>query len=230
MNPGMKMMLMDNIRKGEHYPRSEYGGERGRRMIGFENDDRRHDEMGRYATGNGYPEHDEHRYGMGGYPVENRRRRDRRGRYMLNDPNMMDDDYEDDHPHMGGSKYGIRDVYAEVYAPNAMNRPMGGAMWMGRKMFHPVDEHTARMWVQKMSGGEHFNMEQAEQLRKAHCPECEKAEFYVAMNMMYSDYCDPAKKMGVDRGDFYALMAKAFLMDDDAGPHKLQKYMETIPK
>jgi hypothetical protein len=67
-------------------------------------------------------------------------------------------------------------------------------------------------------------------MRTAHCPGCEKWEFYTAINMMYSDYCEAAKKLGVDRADFYALMAKSFLEDKDAGPHKLQKYMMTIPE
>lgn len=39
--------------------------------------------------------------------------------------------------------------------------------------------------------------------------------FSVAMNMMYADYCNVAKKMGVDRPEFYAEMAKAFLDDKD---------------
>ena len=76
--------------------------------------------------------------------------------------------------------------------------------------------------------GEHFKAEHAEQTRNAHCPDCDKMEFWTAMNMMYSDYCDVAKKMNVDRPDFYAHMAKAFLMDKDAGEGKLAKYMKYI--
>ena len=35
------------------------------------------------------------------------------------------------------------------------------------------------------------------------------------MNMMYSDYCKVAKKYGVDRPEYYADLAKAFLRDKD---------------
>ena len=55
-------------------------------------------------------------------------------------------------------------------------------------------------------------------------------EFFWAMNAMYADYHKVGKKFGVDKPEYYACMAKAFLMDKDAGQHKLRKYMEMIPK
>lgn len=41
--------------------------------------------------------------------------------------------------------------------------------------------------------------------------------WYAAMNMLYSDYCAVAREYGVDRPDYYAKMARAFLMDRDGG-------------
>ena len=41
--------------------------------------------------------------------------------------------------------------------------------------------------------------------------------WWAAMNMMYSDYYGVAAKYGLDRPEFYADLAKAFLMDKDAG-------------
>lgn len=98
-----------------------------------------------------------------------------------------------------------------------------------------VDEECAHKWVNAMQNADgtaapHFHPEQAETLRKAHCPDCKKWEWYVALNMMYADYCEVAKKVNANRDDFYVHMAKAFLMDEDAGPGKLMKYMEAIPK
>ena len=52
----------------------------------------------------------------------------------------------------------------------------------------------------------------------------------VALNMMYADYSEVAKKFGADKPEFYTCMAKAFLEDPDAGEGKLAKYMEHIPK
>lgn len=50
------------------------------------------------------------------------------------------------------------------------------------------------------------------------------------LNMMYSDYAPVGKKLGVNRDEFYAGLARAFLMDKDAGKHKLAKYMDSIPE
>jgi len=102
--------------------------------------------------------------------------------------------------------------------------------------FDPVYEPTAMRWVHGMEqpeGGRPmpaYKPEEAEALRKAHCPDCEKWEFFVAINMMYSDMLEVAKKFNVDKPEYYACMAKAFLKDKDAGKHKLRKYMEMIPK
>lgn len=208
---------------------------------------RRRDSRGRFMEsegweGNrGYPrsEYDERRYGMnpnmGGYEPESRRR-DSGGRYALDDDEteMRRQTWHQPTGNMypmgmhPGNSYG--DIYAHgsIYAPGAMNKPMGGMM--GGDMTQPVDEQTARMWVQKMDGGEHFKVEQTEQQRMAVCPNCERWEFYTAMNAMYSDHCESAKKLGIDRPDYYGHLAKDFLKDKDAKPGKLRRYMETIAK
>lgn len=52
----------------------------------------------------------------------------------------------------------------------------------------------------------------------------------VTMNMMYSDYYAVAMEFGVNRPEFYAALAKAFLLDKD-GPspeRKLMKYYEHV--
>ena len=75
-----------------------------------------------------------------------------------------------------------------------------------------------------------YRIEETESQRKAMCPDCDKWEFFVAMNAMYADYQPAAVKCGADKPDFYAMMAKLFLNDKDASKHKLQKYMMVIPK
>lgn len=98
-----------------------------------------------------------------------------------------------------------------------------------------VDEWQARRWVSAMQGedgksGEHYTPEKAAILMRQHCPECDKWEWYVAINMMHSDYGPIAKQVGVDCDTMCAMMAKAFLKDEDAAEGKLEKYMEAIPK
>jgi len=249
MNPGMKMMLVDrNRNRTENNSRSEYGGNR--RMIGYDRETNGNAATSNYGDGYrgggntayvnygnplGYPSMAYSPYGaMAAVPqyannygivegprvdtpgneevrrmgsregTEARRRRDSRGRYMMND-SEWDDDEEDHHhgQHMMGS---------------------------ASSMSQPVDEHTARRWVKQMDGGEHFKVEQSESLRHAICPDCEKWEFYVAINAMHSDYGETARKMNIDKPDYFAYLAKDFLCDRDAGPNKLRKYMETIPK
>lgn len=247
MSPGMKMMMIQRTAqdRSRNQNQSEYGNQTGRRMIGYDRDEmqnRQRSANGRYMAGDGWDnpplaaEYDERKYGMGGYNTESRRRRDSRGRYMMDGM-----DYDEDEPRSyqsrmkGGNSFG--DIYADVYAPGAQNRPNGmqGGHSHHDDMERPVDEHTAHEWVRKMqaadgSRGGKFKPEQAEQLRATNCPECKRWEFYVAINMMYADYCEVAKKLNVDRADFYACMAKAFLCDEDAGENKLRKYMETIPE
>jgi hypothetical protein len=58
--------------------------------------------------------------------------------------------------------------------------------------------------------------------------DCDPVEFWVAMNAMYSDYFNVAKKMNVNNVDFYTHMAKAFIDDKDAGEGKLMRYYEAV--
>ncbi len=134
------------------------------------------------------------------------------------------------YPNMrAGNDYG--DIYAHghIYAPGAMNKPMESRTY-DQGMNEPVTEHKARKWVEKMSSGEHFKPEIAEQHRVAFCPNCDKWEFYVAMNAMYADYKKTGQEMGVDKPDYYARLARDFIKDEDAAPGKVARYMETIPK
>lgn len=55
-------------------------------------------------------------------------------------------------------------------------------------------------------------------------------EFFAVMNALYTDYCKVAKKYGVDKVDFWADLAKAFIHDKDAGEGKVKKYYECIAK
>lgn len=58
----------------------------------------------------------------------------------------------------------------------------------------------------------------------------EVVDFFAVMNALYSDYCKVAKKYGVDKVDFWADLAKAFMHDKDAVPDKVMAYYECIAK
>lgn len=51
-----------------------------------------------------------------------------------------------------------------------------------------------------------------------------------AMNMIYSDFVNVAKKLGISNVDFYTGMISAFLDDKDISGDKLAKYYEYVVK
>lgn len=80
----------------------------------------------------------------------------------------------------------------------------------------------AEKWVSHMENedgttGAHWTMEQTGQVAAIAGAHYEPWIWYAALNMMYSDYYSVAAKYGLDRPEFYADLAKAFLMDKDAG-------------
>ena len=95
-------------------------------------------------------------------------------------------------------------------------------------------KHTAEDWAKKMENedgthGPHWNTDQVKQIMAQKGINCDPAEFYAAINMIYSDYVKVAKKHGIGNSmDFYIDMAKAFLDDKDAGPDNIAKYYQYV--
>lgn len=111
---------------------------------------------------------------------------------------------------------------------------MPGHASMNKKM--RIDKETAAMWMQQLENedgtkGAHWTMEQTKQVMAQHGIQCDPLEFYVALNMIYSDYGKILKKHGVgDKIAVYADLAKAFLDDKDAMPNKLENYYKAVVK
>lgn len=98
-----------------------------------------------------------------------------------------------------------------------------------------MDEHTAHEWSKKMknadgSMGAHWTKEQVKPYMQNVGYQGDEIEFWIIMNAMYSDYCKVAKKYGVDRPEYYAEIAKAWLDDKDAVPDKAAAYYECVVK
>ncbi len=103
-----------------------------------------------------------------------------------------------------------------------------------RKM-EKMDRETAKEWTEKMKNadgtkGPHWDFDQCKQAMTQRGVDCDPMEFFVTMNMMYSDYCNVAKMLNINTVDFYVYMAKAFLDDDDAVENKLMEYYESVVK
>lgn len=98
-----------------------------------------------------------------------------------------------------------------------------------------LGKETVMRWVEDMEDGTgmtggHYTWHQAQQyaMNKGITGQQRQLEFFWAMNAMHSDYHEVAKKFGMDKPDFYACMAKAFIEDPDAVDNKVQEYVKHI--
>ena len=101
-------------------------------------------------------------------------------------------------------------------------------------------EDDAKAWTARMKNadgtiGPHWTMEQTTAVAESmgiQPNEIPRWAWGVTMNMMYSDYYPVAVEFGLNRPEFYASLAKAFLLDKDGpGPErKLMEYYEHIAK
>lgn len=124
-------------------------------------------------------------------------------------------------------------VYAK--AIKALEHLQAGAYHHGCDGISP-DE--AKRWADQMqnadgSVGAHWTMEQTDAVaeeRGVSPDDVSRWAWGVTMNMMYSDYYAVAAEFGVDRPEFYAALAQAFLMDKDAPApeEKLCEYYKHI--
>lgn len=99
-------------------------------------------------------------------------------------------------------------------------------------------EDDAKAWTARMKNadgttGPHWTMEQTTAVAESmgiQASVVPRWAWGVTMNMMYSDYYAVAMEFGVNRPEFYAALAKAFLLDKDGpGPErKLMEYYEHI--
>lgn len=87
-------------------------------------------------------------------------------------------------------------------------------------------EKLAKEWVESMDGK--WSMEDVKPFMAQVSFNGNPLEFFAVMNALYSDYCEVAKRFGIDRPEFYAMMAKAFIEDEDAVEDKVAKYYECI--
>lgn len=110
----------------------------------------------------------------------------------------------------------------------------GGADGRSIKMPRQHLTHDeAEEWCDSMvnadgTKGCHWTLEQTQDVAKQRNITCDPNDFWAVMNMMYSDYCQVAKRQSVDTPGFYADMAKAFLEDADAADGKAYLYWDCI--
>lgn len=135
-------------------------------------------------------------------------------------------------------EYSIREYMRNPATPNAAQGIMAmveclnmlkgaeGAICTGREM----TKADAEAWADHMvnedgTTGPHWGVDQTTAIAESMGMTWEKVSrpcWWITMNMMYSDYSGVAEKYGVSIAEFYADMARAFLMDKD-GPGAKEK-------
>lgn len=101
--------------------------------------------------------------------------------------------------------------------------------YMGR-VRREFTEEDAREWVSQMNPPARWTMEQTTAVMHQRGYDYKPCVFWAVMNMMASDYGMVAAKHGLDRPEFWADMACAFINDPDAGEDKTGKYWRDIAK
>lgn len=235
----------------DDYPRNETGGMRS----AMEPESRRYrrDDMGRFRS-----DYDMETYGAQGrsdggrMPREDWERRDGGRMHYPGSPfpvyresdGMRGGGYEmnrigfNANREWDGDRVGMNMDYPmrnEMEYMPGMRSAGGHAMGAGEAMMQPMTKEAAEKWVRSMKGatggpGQHWNMEQSKQIMTRYGYQADPIEFYVALNMMKSDYTKAAQKVGADKEEFYAAMADAFLNDEDAHKDKLERYHHYIAK
>ena len=137
---------------------------------------------------------------------------------------------------------GYGNVRYFMHKTDPMNQRDGQEHFQQRKIGfqaqgNELDKETVMGWVEGMEDDEgvhggKYSWHQAQQyaLNVGVSGQQKVLEFYWAMNAMYADYHKVAKKFGVDKPDFYACLAKAFIEDPDAVEDKVEKYVMHIAK
>lgn len=127
---------------------------------------------------------------------------------------------------------------ATVPRYNEMERMPGNrAMTGGAESYATphFDMQMAQDWTRRMQNedgttGPHWTMEQTNKVMEQRGVSEDPVKFWAAMNMVYSDFVNVAKKLGISNVDFYTEMARAFLDDKDVSGDKLAKYYEYVVK
>lgn len=134
-------------------------------------------------------------------------------------------------PTMGGAD-------ATVPHYNEMERMPGNRAISGgaeSRTEPPFNMQIAQEWMRGMQNedgttGPHWSMEQTNKIMEQRAVNEDPVKFWAAMNMIYSDFINVAKHLGVSNIDFYVEMAKAFLDDKDVSGDKMGKYYAYVVK
>lgn len=104
------------------------------------------------------------------------------------------------------------------------------AMWNLSKIHHEFTEEDAREWAKHMSPPARWPMEQTTAVMQQNGYNHKPCEFWVVMNMLFSDYGKTMIKFGADKPEVWAALAHDFLDDPDSQDGKVGRYWRDVVK
>lgn len=104
------------------------------------------------------------------------------------------------------------------------------AMWNLSKMHHAFTEEDAKEWAKRMDPPARWTMEQTSAVMAQNGYYHNPCEFWITMNMLFSDYGKTLIKNNMDKPEVWAALAHDFLNDPDAQPDKIGRYWRDIVK
>ena len=104
------------------------------------------------------------------------------------------------------------------------------AMKYMERIHHEFTEEDAKEWAKHMDPPPRWAMEQTSAVMAQNGYYHKPCEFWVVMNMLFSDYGKTLIKNNMDKPEIWAAMAHDFLDDPDAQPDKVGRYWRDIVK
>lgn len=110
--------------------------------------------------------------------------------------------------------------YIKEHSPTAYER----FYKMAENVAYAISKDDAKRIVKEMRPyGERWSYEDISDYVKARGEE-DFTTYYIVMNSMCNDYYKTASEYGMDKADFYFSLARDFINDPDAKPHKVIEY------
>lgn len=98
------------------------------------------------------------------------------------------------------------------------------------KVHREFTEDDAKEWASHMNPPARWTMDQTNAVMKQQGYDHKPCEFWVVMNMLFSDYGKTMIKFSADKPEVWASLAHDFIDDPDAGTNKVGRYWRDIVK
>lgn len=123
------------------------------------------------------------------------------------------------------SKEDLEDVLCEILEVSDDSRFRD---FIDDKIYHFTKEHAMHIVRNMKPHGQVFSLEQCKNIVTESLKEYEYLQYYLCINMYANDAMSVAEAAGMPLDKFCYHMAKSFINDIDAGPHKVEKYFTEV--